>query len=51
MLVQIYCLKCRVKQDIEAAAVVFKNGKPGAEGICSACGTKCIRFGALPTPA
>ena len=45
-MVNIYCLKCRGKKDIEGAeAVTMKNGKPAIQGLCPECGTKVFRIG------
>ena len=46
--VEIYCVKCRAKtgsRDIEA--VTMKNGRPATRSVCTECGTKKFRIGAL----
>ena len=45
-MVNIYCLKCRGKKDVEGAeAVTMKNGKPAIQGVCPDCGAKVFRIG------
>ena len=48
-----YCLKCRVKVEIQSPErVTMKNGKDAMRGKCGTCGTKlfCI-LGKTPTAA
>ena len=38
---QAYCVKCRAKREMkDAKAVIMKNGKPTAQGVCPTCGTR-----------
>jgi len=42
-----YCVKCRVKKDVEKfEKVTLKNGKPAARAVCPDCGTKMFKIGA-----
>ncbi len=46
--IEIFCVKCKAKtgsRDIEA--VTMKNGRPAARAVCTECGTKKFRIGAL----
>lgn len=46
---EIYCVKCKAKTEThDLAQVTMKNGKPAATGMCTDCGTKKFRIGALP---
>jgi DNA topoisomerase-1 len=41
-----YCMKCKVKREIQDAKAVFTaNGTPATQGICPECGTKLFRMG------
>ncbi len=41
-----YCLKCRMKREVQGAkAITMKNGKPATEGTCPVCGTKIFKIG------
>ncbi len=41
-----YCMKCKVKQEIQDPEAVFTaKSQPATRGICSACGTKMFRMG------
>lgn len=44
-----YCVKCREKRPMnDPKEVVMKNGKPAVKGVCSVCGAKMMRMGAMP---
>ena len=46
--VEIYCVKCKAKtssRDIEA--VTMRNGRPATRSICTECGTRKFRIGAI----
>ena len=46
---QIYCVKCKARTDSrDVEAVTMKNGKPATAAICTTCGTRKFRIGALP---
>lgn len=43
-----YCLKCRVKREVkDAKLITMKNGKLATQGLCSVCGTKVFKLGAI----
>lgn len=43
-----YCVKCKQKRKmLKAHEVVMKNGRPAMRGVCSVCGTRLNRIGAL----
>ncbi len=47
-----YCVKCKVKREINAPQAVFTaQGKPATKGHCAVCGTSLIRFGATEAHA
>ena len=47
-MVNIYCLKCRSKREVDnAQAVTMKNGKPAIHGTCPECSTKVFRIGGV----
>ena len=47
-MVNIYCLKCRSKREVDnAQAVTMKNGKPAIHGTCPECSTKVFRIGKI----
>ena len=42
---EFYCVKCRLKKEIETfEKVTMKNGRPAAKGECPDCGTKVFRI-------
>jgi len=44
---QIYCVKCRAKKDVnDFERVTMKNGKPAVKAVCPTCGTKMFKIGA-----
>ena len=44
---QIYCVKCRAKKEVEKfEQVTMKNGKPAMKGKCPVCGTAMFKIGA-----
>ncbi len=52
MNVEIYCVKCKAKtatRDLEETTM--RNGRAAVKGVCSDCGTKKFRIGALPAGA
>lgn len=43
-----YCVKCKQKRKmLKAREVVMKNGRPAMRGVCSVCGTRLNRIGAI----
>ena len=47
-MVQVYCVKCKDKIDVEnLEAVVLKNGRDAAKGVCPVCNTGVFRMGRL----
>lgn len=45
-IVEAYCLKCRVKREMQnPTPITMKNGKPATEGKCPECGTKMFKIG------
>ena len=47
-MVNIYCLKCRSKREVDGTqAVTMKNGKPAIHGVCPECNTKVFRIGKI----
>ena len=47
-MVNIYCLKCRSKRDVDGAnAVTMKNGKPAIKGKCPECNNPVFRIGKI----
>jgi hypothetical protein len=43
-----YCVKCRVKKDMEKITETkLKNGRPAFYGFCPDCKTKMFRIGDL----
>ena len=47
--VQIFCVKCKAKTDSsDVQGVTMKNGRPATQAICTICGTKKFRIGAMP---
>lgn len=47
--VQIFCVKCKAKTDSsDVQGVTMKNGRPATQAICTVCGTKKFRIGAMP---
>ena len=46
--VQFYCVKCKSKTDLrDVQSVTMKNGHPATRAICTVCGTKKFRIGAV----
>lgn len=47
-----YCVKCRVKREMEDPQPVYtRKGQPGSRGVCPTCGTKMFRMGRTPAHA
>ena len=45
MMEEAYCVKCRKKQAMKSPKqITTKNGRKALSGLCSACGTKMMRF-------
>ncbi len=41
-----YCMKCKVKQEIQEPEAVFTaKSQPATRGTCPVCGTKMFRMG------
>ena len=42
---QMYCVKCRAKQEVtDASETTLPNGRPALVGKCPVCGTKTTKF-------
>ena len=47
--VESYCVKCKTTRTmVDGRAVFMSNGRPGARGACSVCGTNLFKIGATP---
>ena len=47
-MVQGYCVKCRIKKDMQKIQeTTLKNGRPAFFGFCPDCETKMFRIGDL----
>ena len=46
MMVTMYCVKCKAKQDVnDPEKVTMKNGRPAMKAKCPACGTTMFKIG------
>ena len=46
--IEIYCVKCKAKTaSRDVTNVTMKNGRPAMQGLCTECGTKKFRIGAV----
>lgn len=46
---EIYCLKCKEKREVnDTTAVYTAGGAPGTRGLCPVCGGKVFKMGATP---
>jgi len=45
--IEMYCVKCKKSQKLDAKGVtksVAKNGRNMVRGVCPSCGTKMVKF-------
>lgn len=46
---EIYCVKCKEKTATDdLTPTVMKNGRDAVQGVCTVCGAKKFRIGAMP---